>query len=338
MPILQLARGNLDDKFNATVTKLEKTFHKHGFEVYRDQMIDEIATIVPGDRSALLQVGMLIDGSGYNIVALTEGAHYGENPPRIIGQCGYQKLNLFALKWAEFQDDLSKALYLESIPDIVGGKVTVIPLLEVLKLLKANGICLYDGLPFFHPAHKVDPFDDKSGVHPNLIYQPLTSDGWDAVLQSVITRPAPGSRLADGKAFLPNRGIATDGKKLVLYTGHTSIASRLAKIFDPSAFWNPGTNLATETRRVFANATVQYCPEMAVLDDDADDYIYGVLKNTAQRGVLVRVPDPPMIKRSKDGSDDDVDKDVKKIKAVQTFGACLTDPWRLFKWKFTAPT
>ena len=70
---------------------------------------------------------------------------------------------------------------------------------------------------------------------------------------------APGSRAAQDKYFLPNRSIA-DGNQMVIYTGYASIASSLGKIFDPSAFWNPGTNQATETRKVYAKATVQFLP------------------------------------------------------------------------------
>jgi hypothetical protein len=76
---------------------------------------------------------------------------------------------------------------------------------------------------------------------PTLIYEPLTSAGWDAVFQKIATRKAPGSRTAQDKYFLPNRMIA-EGNKLAIYTGYASIASTLGKIFEPNAFWNPGTN------------------------------------------------------------------------------------------------
>lgn len=336
MPILQISKGNLNADFNAAVTKIKETFARHGFEVYRDTMIDEIAEIVPNDQSAKLQVGMLIDASGYRIVPLTQGSHYGENPPKIIGECGYEKLELFALEWAEYWDDVTKMRYLQSIPSITSGKVQVIPLLEVLKLFKANPTCLYDGLAFFHTAHKVDPYDTKSGVDPNLIYEPLTSAGWDAVFQKIATRKAPGSRTAQDKYFLPNRMIA-EGNKLSIYTGHASIASTLGKIFEPNAFWNPGTNQASETRKVYSKATVQYCPEMALIDADANDYVYVFVKTDTERGALVRVPHGPNVKRTRAESDEDVDRDVTRIAAKQTFGCTLTNPWKVYKWKFTAP-
>lgn len=336
MPTLQLSKGNLNAQFNAAVTQIRDTFHKHGFEIYRDTMVDEIAEIVPNDQSALLQIGMLIDASGYRIVPLTQGSHYSENPPIIIGECGYEKLELFALEWAEYWDNVTKARYLQSIPSITSGKVQIIPLIEILKKFKENPTCLYDKLPFFHTAHKVDPLDTKSGTDPNLIYQPLTSAGWDAVFQKIITRKAPGSRAAQDKYFLPNRSIA-DGNQMVIYTGYASIASSLGKIFDPSAFWNPGTNQATETRKVYAKATVQLCPEMAVIDADANDYVYIFLKTDAERGAMVRIPHAPQVKRTQANSDEDVDRDVMRIAAKQTFGCTLTNPWKVYKWKFTSP-
>jgi hypothetical protein len=336
MPTLQLAKGNLDASFNAAVTSIRDAFHKHGFEIYRDTMVDEIAEIVPNDQSALLQIGMLIDASGYRIVPLTQGSHYSENPPIIIGECGYEKLELFALEWAEYWDNVTKARYLQSIPSITSGKVQIIPLLEILKKLKANPTCLYDKLAFFHTAHKVDPLDTKSGTDPNLIYEPLTSAGWDNVFQKIITRKAPGSRTAQDKYFLPNRSIA-DGNQLAIYTGYASIASALGKIFDPSAFWNPGTNQATETRKVYSKATVHLCPEMAVIDADANDYVYIFVKTDTERGAMVRIPHAPTVKRTRAESDEDVDRDVTRIAAKQTFGCTLTNPWKIYKWKFTAP-
>ena len=40
MPTLQLSKGNLNAQFNAAVTQIRDTFHKHGFEIYRDTMVD----------------------------------------------------------------------------------------------------------------------------------------------------------------------------------------------------------------------------------------------------------------------------------------------------------
>jgi hypothetical protein len=81
MPLVQVSKGNLNADFNAAVTKIKDTFSRHGFEVYSDTMIDEIAEIIPGDKTAKLQVGMLLDASGYRILVMSSqySAHSSAN-------------------------------------------------------------------------------------------------------------------------------------------------------------------------------------------------------------------------------------------------------------------
>ena len=43
------------------------------------------------------------------------------------------------------------------------------------------------------------------------------------------------------------------------------------------------------------------------------------------------------MKRTQANSDEDVDRDVMRIAAKQTFGCTLTNPWKVIKWKFTSP-
>lgn len=329
MTILSVSGAGLDASFNTHLTTL-KRLYKHGFEMFSNTLLDEIAIVDLGAQEAKAQLGLLIDGSGYNMVSLTAKTNYSSNPPKIIAECGYDRMDLWGIEWAEYADDRSKQLILQSMPEMA-GKPVMAPLLEVLSMLVDNPTCLYDDLPLFDENHLIDPHDTSATpqVSSNLITEPLTSEGWNNVLQQIIQRKAPGSKESKRRLYLPNRNL--NGSNLRIWCGTTGLFTELSKIFDPRSLYANGTANASETRVVYTQATLQMVPEM-MMDDDAEAYVYILVNNTPNRGVFARIPHAPEIRETAPGSDVAVDQTVRNINAKQTFGKTTCFPFALYKW------
>lgn len=333
MPIVKAASGgNLDSQFNAAVTKLTR-WMSQGYKLYSQTLIDEIALLDMASQQALTQIGLIIDGSSYKICSLTDETIYSENPPKLIAECGYKRMDLFGIEWAELGDELYKMQVLSSLPQLA-GKPVQLPLLEVLGMLDSNPVTKYDGLSLFNAAHLVDPY--KTPTASNTLVQPLTSTGWNAVLQAIMTRQDPGSKPGTGgaaiKGFMPNRDLT--GKNLVIWTGDTGVASGLAKIFDPQSNWatvvQAGVSAASETRRVYAQAAIQYVPEMS-LYGTITNYVYILVNNTPNRAVYGRIPHAPRV----DPLERIASKHLSRVKGWQTWGVTTAWPWSLYKWSFS---
>lgn len=330
MPIISVSGGPLDSRFNAALTRLKATY-KHGFKLFRKTMLDELAILDVGDSSVpKTQLGLLIEGSTYEIVSLTADTNYSENPPKIISECEYARMNLFGIQWSKLVDDRTRAMIVESMPSLAGKPVQA-PLLEILKMLATNPTCLYDNLAFFHASHLVDPWRSKSGTAPNLITAALDTDGWNTFLDAVISRPDPGSDIANKKLFMPNRDLS--GDNLVIYCSTPANFSALRNIFDPKSFFSTVAG-GSETRKAYTQATVQLCPEMRV-DAAHANYVYVAVNNTPNRGVYARIPHAPKIDETKDGSDVEVNNKVKHVNGFQTWGCTTCFPFALYKWKFS---
>lgn len=329
MTILSISGGSLDAKFNAALTTLKKTYAKLGFGMYANTLLDEIAIVDAGGQGAKTQLGMLIDSTGYRLVPLTSSTKYTENPPKIIAECGYARMDLWGIQWAKLADDLSKQMLLSSMPNMA-GKPVMAPVLEVLKLLQSNPTCLYDDLPFFHASHLSDPYDSGGPTFPNLITEPLTTAGWNAFLNKVIQRKDPGSKAATKRLYLPNRGL--NGSNMRIWVGSTSVFTALDKIFDPRSLFETATGM--ETRKTYAQCTMQLVPEMS-MDASYENYVYVLLNNTPNRGVFARIPHAPTIDETREGGDVEVDCKVRNVNAYQTWGATLADPGSLYKWQFS---
>lgn len=325
MTLLSVSGGALDASFNSHLTTI-KRFYKSGFEMFNQTLLDEIAIVDLGAKEALAQLGLLIDASGYKLVSLTAKTEYSQNPPKIISECGYERMDLWGITWADYADDRSKQLIIDSMPEMA-GKPVIAPLLEVLSMLVDNPECLYDGLPFFDENHLIDPHDATGDTAPNIITEPLSTAGWNSFLQEVIQRKAPGSKDSKRRRYLPNRNL--NGSNLRIWCPTTSIFSELDKIFDPRSLYATAT--ATETRKTYAQATVQMVPEM-MMDDDAENYVYVLVNNTPNRGVFARVPHAPEIRETTKGSDVEVDQVVRNVNAKQTFGKTTSFPFALYKW------
>lgn len=336
MPITGLSTGNLDQRFNSAVTKLEKTWGRLGFGIFAQTLIDELAMVVAKDQSALLQWGIQVDGSSYKIVPLNHETKYSENPPRIIAEAGYKRMDIWAVEWSKLADNLSRETTLASMPDNA-GKPNAAVMLEAMKLLATgeSAVCKYDGKTFFHAQHLVDPFgkDVATNHFPNLITQPLTSGGYNAVVSEIRKRPDPGSDKSKGILYLPNRGLS--GRNMTIYCGDDSVASELGKIFDPASIYNPGLNLASETRRVYTQATLQLLPEMVGDPGYSGNYVYILVKtNPILRPLFVRIPTAPEVNRSMPGSDSEVDRKLSRANGYCTHGQDFGAPQALYKWKF----
>jgi len=331
VPIIQYSGGTLDSRFNSAVTRLRDKWAEHGFKMYENTLLDEIAMVDMSSRKAIEQIGMLIDGSRYEITGLTSEAHYSENPPKVIAECPYKRMDLFGIEWGKLQDDLSREVAIRSIPDLAGKPVQA-PLLEILSLLNSNPACLYDGKTFFNTQHLIDPLsaDVTDNQASNLITQALSSTGWNTVLQTIMQRKDPGSDTSNGKNYLPNRSLT--GQNLIIWTGYTSHFTDLQKIFDPKNLWAAANG--PEYRRVYTQASVQLVPEMAAYSG-SDNYVYLLVNNTPNRGVFARIPHSPTIDRSQPGSDVEVDRKVQRVHAYQTFGKTTCFPWALYKWQFS---
>lgn len=336
MPITGLSTGNLDSRFNSAVTKLEKAWEKLGFTMFEKTLIDELALVAANDRSALLQWGMLIDGSSYKLVPLNAETKYSENPPRIIAEAGYKRMDLWAIEWSKLADDLSRETIVASMPEMA-GKPNAAIVLEAMKLLATGetATCKYDGKAFFHAQHLIDPFkpDTAANRFPNLITQPLTSDGYNAVANTIRQRPDPGSDKASGTLYLPNRSLS--GRNMTILCGDDKTASELNKIFDPASIYNPGLNLASETRRTYTQATVQLVPEMAADAAFTGNYCYVLVKtNPTLRPLFVRIPHKPKVDKSQAGSDAEIDRKLTRANGYCTHGQDFGAPHALYKWKF----
>jgi hypothetical protein len=329
MTVLSVSGSALDASFNNHLTTL-KRFYKSGFEMFANTLLDEISILDLGAQEALAQLGLLIDASGYQLVSLTAKTQYSQNPPKIISECGYERMDLWGITWADYADDRTKNLVLQSMPEMA-GKPVIAPVLEVLSMLVDNPVCLYDGLEFFHEGHLIDPHNASGDTAPNLITEPLTTEGWNTVLQTIIQRKAPGSKDSKRRLYLPNRNL--NGSNLRIWTGHTGVFTELSKIFDPRSQWATAT--ATETRVIYTQATIQLVPEM-MMDEDADNYVYILVNNTPNRGVFARIPHPPKIRETKENSDVEVDQVVRNVNAKQTFGKTTSFPFSLYKWQFSS--
>lgn len=320
--------GSIGTDFDAAVRKLTRAF-RLGFGLYKDTPIDEIATIDTISKQAIAQLYMEVDGSGYKVKGLSDDTDYSENPAKIIGECDYKRIDLFAIIWKELADELAKRITISSMPQLM-GKPRKVTLLEVLKFLSTNPVCKYDDAAFFGP-HAIDPFGDPSATHSTVITQPLSSDGWNQFLQAVMTRLDPGSKASKGKLYMPNASLT--GSNMSIWTGHTGVATNLAKIFEPGALWAAAT--ATESRKVFAQATVQYVPEMSNygsgLGGAITNYVWVLIKDTEDRPVYVRMPDAPRVEPTERVPS----KHIQRVKAVQTFGVTTANPFKMYLWKFS---
>lgn len=326
---LIVADSGLGVDFDAAVRKITRTMSL-GFGLYKDTLCDEIATIDTVSKQAIAQLMMLIDGSGYVVKGLSDDTDYSNNPPKIIGECGYKRLDLFGIKWEELADEFTKRTQIASMPQLA-GKPRQVVLLEVLKYLNSNPTTLYDNLALFHASHKVDPFDTGPGTHSNLITAAKSSTGWNSVLQAIMTRQDPGSKASTGRNYMPNGALT--GKNLSIWTGDTGVYTDLAKIFEPSALWAAST--ATETRKVFAQAALQYVPEMSAYSSGPGgaymNYVYIIIKDTDDRPLYVRMPDAPRV----EPVERIPSKHLSRTKAWQTFGITTGHPLKIYIWRFS---
>lgn len=335
MPILgALSAGSLDRDWNAALTSLRKVYAM-GRRLYTNTLLDELAIVDMSSMEPLTQLGLAIDGSNYSIKALGADTDYSDAPAAILAECGYKRVDLFAKEWLELADPLSKQTLLSSMPEL-GGKPVQMPLLEILKLLNQNSgdgpiIKWGDGTKkLFATDHVIDPKGDAAATHGNKIVQPATSAGWDNVLQAIMTRQDPGSKASKGKVYMPNRDLT--GKNLVIYVGHTSVASTLAKIFDPQSNWAVavGAAAASETRKVFAQASIQYLPEMSNYGT-ITNYCYLAVNNTPLRALYARIPHKPRV----DAIERIPSQHKQRVKGWQTFGLSGAYPFALYKWLFS---
>ena len=333
MPIVKAASGgNLDSQFNAAVTKL-RDWMKQGYKLYSRTLIDEIAILDMASQEAKTQLGLVLDGSSYRVCSLTDDTHYSENPPKLLAECGYSRMDLFGIELAELGDELYKMSVLNSMPQLA-GKPVQLPLLEILGMLNDNPVTKYDDLSLFNTAHLVDPYGTLTAS--NSLTQPKTSAGWNAVLQAIMTRRDPGSKAATAtaaaKSFMPNRDLT--GKNLTIWCGDTGVASDLSKIFDPQSNWativESAVSAASETRKVFAQAAIQYVPEMS-LYGTITNYCYILVNNTPNRAVYGRIPHAPRV----EPIERIPSKHMSRVKAFQTWGKTTAWPWALYKWSFS---
>ena len=337
MPIYSgVSQGALDAKFNAACTSLSRVWLQQGFAMYNSTLISDIARVETGNRKALVQQKLIINASNYKIVGLTDPTEYTKNPPKIIAECGYSRVDLFGIDWGDLEDDDSKMSTIASITQL-GGYPALVPLTESLRVLANNKVTLYDDKPLFDATHNIDPFGTSAGTGSNIISQALTGDGWNKALQQIITRKDPGSK--NNKPQLPNGNL--NGRNLTILCGHVGVASALVKIFDPASQWatqvETGISAASESRRVYTQATIQLVPEMAAIGTDAGvitdpaTYCYIMVNNTPNRGLFCRIPDLPTVSEPERIAD----KHMTRRKGFQTFGIEPSWPWALYKWTFT---
>lgn len=336
------ATGNPAQEFNSHVTKLARIWGKHGVLMFRDTLSDEIAIIDGVSRDATQEYGLAIEGSTFKPMALSESLTVSDNPPKIIGRVSYAKHQLFGIGWSELADSFSLAAKNQSMPTLASKPQTFM-LNQIIALLKTgeSATCLYDDKTFFNTAHLIDPFSDLGDVaanqHPNLITQPQTHAGWNEVLKTITTRPAPGHRIDSANeiaaAFLPDRDL--NGSNLTIWCGLPEQVATFRKM------WKPGSLYAVangpETREAFAQATVQYVPEIYSHDTgSASNYVYLIIKNEPElRGIYCRVPHSPEVVMTSAGSDVEVKKQCREVMAYQTFGKGFGFPFKVVKWKFS---
>mgnify|MGYP000101814125 CR=1 FL=1 len=307
---------------NVAYTKLKQAFSL-GLALYKDQPIDEVALIDTVSKDRILQVDVSIDGSGYVFKGLTDDTDYSENPGKPAGTIGYRRIDLFAYKWGEQWSPVEKMRAMQSMARLA-GKPRKVALIEACKLLQSNPTIDFDGQPLFSASHVVDPFGDTAITHANDIVQPFTSAGWNAVMQAIMTRKDPGSKAS--KPFLPNAML--DPNQITIWTGDTGVYSTLDKIFDPRSIY-AGT-AASETLKVYANASMRYVAEMAVLDaaNNATKHVYVIVKSEEQPALYMRVPDMPRVEPI-----ERVNPHVSRVKAWQTFGIAAVNPFAIYRWR-----
>lgn len=329
MPIVSGSKsGLLDDKFVTLVKQLREPLHKHGFGLYKGTAVDTVAYMETGDRdTAVVQQGIQIDDSGYRMMALGQKAKFNDYKAKVIAECGYQRMDFWGRTWNRLMPNKEKIRILESMRGLA-GKPMVMPLLEILNLL-ADGeteTCLYDGKTFFHAQHLVDPLgaDVADNQAPNLVTITLDTAGWNELLQTIITRPDPGSKPSEGKRFLPNRAL--NGDTLELWIPTTEIFTEFVKMFDPTKMWAAGN--ASENRIRYAQAALQLMPEMGV-----DDYFYAIVKNAPMHGVFARMPDAPDIDELKSGTERWVSQKEMLAHCFCTFGCTYYFPFAIYKVK-----
>lgn len=332
MPIVSGSKsGGLDAQFVTLVKQLREPLTKYGFGMYKGTALDTIAYMETGDRAtAKVQLGIQIDDSGYKKVALGAKAKFNDYKSKMISECGYQRLDFWGRSWNRLMPDKEKMLMLQSMKGLA-GKPAIMPLLEILQLLSRGetDTCLYDGKAFFHEQHLVDPTgsDVADNQAPNLVTITLDTAGWNELLQTIITRPDPGSKPSEGKVFYPNRGL--NGDTLELWVPDTNIFTEFVKIFDPQKLWAAGN--ASENRLRYAQATLQMVPEMGV-----DDYFYAIVKNAPMQGVFARMPDAPDIDQLKDGTERWVSQKELLAHCFCTFDCAYYFPFAIYKVKITS--
>lgn len=323
MAIIGLGNQSGSD-FNTAYTKLKRAFGL-GTALYKDAPIDEVATIDTVSKDRLLQVGMAIEGSAYVFKGLTDDTDYGENPSKVVGEIGYTRVDLFAQKWGEQWSPVEKQQVIDSMPSLA-GKPRRLALNEACKLLQSNPTILFDSKTLFNTQHIIDPFSDDvaANQHSNDITAPFTSAGWNTVLQRIMTRKDPGSKAS--KPFLPNAML--DPSQITIWTGDTGVYSTLDKIFDPRSIY--AGVAASETLKVYANASMRYIAEMAVHDtaNSATTFVYVIVRNSAQPALYMRVPDMPRVEPI-----ERLNPHVSRVKAWQTFGMKAVNPFAIYRWR-----
>ncbi len=323
MAIIGLGNQSGSD-INTAYTKLKMAFGL-GTKIYENSPIDEIALIDPVSQDRLLQVGMVIEGSSYVFKGLTDDTDYGDNPAKIVGEIPYTRVDLFAQKWGEQWSPVEKQTVLDSMPKLA-GKPRKLALNEACKLLQANAAIMFDNKTLFNTQHIIDPFSDDvaANQHANDIVQPFTSAGWNAVLQAIMTRKDPGSKAS--KPFLPNAML--DPSQITIWTGDTGVYSALDKIFDPRSIY--AGVAASETLKVYANASMRYIAEMAVHDvaNAATRHVYVIVRSEAQPAIYMRVPHMPRVEPI-----ERVNPHVSRVKAWQTFGMKAVNPFAIYRWR-----
>ena len=243
--------------------------------------------------------------------SLTAQRDWSETGKVLAASVGYNRYDLHAEQIPISSTSDPYGIFLQFAENAT-DYFTRFPLRRVVnEVLQSNPVCLFDGLPLFSSAHKIDPTAKVVKTFSNDLTFKISETGWSGLKDAIIQIPAPNGYLANATMGVPEIWVPTDAMHV-----------KFAKLFGVGNGGSGGTfqakdfttYAASESITVTSRAIVRTVPELlagkdidsgATLDADAALHYYVFLNTSSvDRGVVVRMPRPMTVKRSSGGADD----------------------------------
>lgn len=318
---------HLPAAFNGSVDEAIRVFNRafeRGEEIYQATLGGEVAHFEYGAGEEISFYARLSPHRDEDR-SLTATREFGEGQSVKIASVGFNRVDLMSELLPESQTADPLRFFTTETPDAINYAIRL-PLRRIVSKLHSNGTCLFDGLSFFNDSHKCNPISRGStDTFDNDLVASVTESGWAGLKDAIM-------QVKGTQGYLPNVNMG----RPVIWVPTDVMAVKFAKLFTGGAFYakepTAATTAASESIIVTSTADIVTVPELFNTTADADaakHYYVWLRSSTRQRGMIVRMPQMPRMRR------DDVTfrstNNAIAVYADMEYGDSYGDPRKCFR-------